>query len=222
MDHYPLAQQYASRALELDPNIADAHSVLGDLNRGLARWMEAEEHYLKAIELEPKNPTGHLWYAEHLASTGRGEAAHRYAMTSLELDPFNAGVNSVASLTSYFVGDAEQAKRLTIDAWELGHPGSIFNWITSEMLDGNYDRAYEIIDANASAFPPDMAVAIRLRVDAFRDPAHIDEYLTVLNGPAGPNAFTKAIEYARLGRIQEAAAILREADIVGNLSLIHI
>ena len=216
MDHYPLAQQYASRALELDPTIADAHSVLGDLNRGLARWMEAEEHYLKAIELEPKNPTGHLWYAEHLASTGRGEAAHHYAMTSLELDPFNAGVNSVASLTSNFVGDLEQAKRLTIDAWELGHPRSIFNWITNEMLDGNYDRAYEIIDANASAFPPGVAAAIRLRVDAFRDPAHIDEYLTVLNGPLGPDEISKAIEYARLDRVQEAAEILREADVVGN------
>ncbi|MFC1702563.1 adenylyl cyclase, partial [Pseudomonadota bacterium] len=48
-----LAVSMANKALEIDPNLAMAHSVLGDIYRDRYQWKEARESYLHALALNP-------------------------------------------------------------------------------------------------------------------------------------------------------------------------
>jgi TolB-like protein len=56
------AKTAASRALEIDPRLAEAHVSLGSV-AGLYewKWPEAEHHFRRALELNPSYPTAHHW-----------------------------------------------------------------------------------------------------------------------------------------------------------------
>ena len=85
---FPKAKQAATRALEIDPSLANAHTALGwvatiydwDLSRG-------EQHYLKAVELNPGYATAH----------------HRYGMllTQVKLDKAVVRSKPLADSTHY-------------------------------------------------------------------------------------------------------------------------
>jgi TolB-like protein/Flp pilus assembly protein TadD len=214
--HHPLALEYANKALGLEPTLAEAHAVLADLLRVDKRWSEAEAHYQTANELEPGNPTGYLWYAEHLTCTGQLRPALDNALKALELDPFNSGVNSVVSLAYGINGDMNSGRRYLTTAWELGHPGALFNLITIELSEGNVDAAAALFAANETQMSERGIAALELRIEAFRDPEARSRYVELLDSPDFPDAFAAAIEYARLGMIDEAVARIKDVDITGN------
>jgi tetratricopeptide (TPR) repeat protein len=78
----------AQKAVELDPNSADAHtsfafaSFWGDL-----RVAQAEREFKRAIELDPNNTRAHHWYATYLAELRRFPEAMVEIERARELDP---------------------------------------------------------------------------------------------------------------------------------------
>jgi TolB-like protein/Tfp pilus assembly protein PilF len=84
----PRAEAAASRALELDDTLAEAHASLG-----LVRWAydwdwpAAEKDLKRAIELSPGYAIAHLRYANFLCSLGRFDEAVAEDKRALELDP---------------------------------------------------------------------------------------------------------------------------------------
>jgi len=87
----PRARALAERALELDPNLPEAHAMLGivaghyDLN-----WKEAEQRFRKAMALEPISCHLRAWYAQlYLLSMGQAEEARRQMTRVLEEDPLS-------------------------------------------------------------------------------------------------------------------------------------
>lgn len=93
-DFMPQAKQSALRALELDPNLAEAHASLGRiLNSYDFDWNGAEREFKKAISLNPNYPTVHQWYAEFLAFRGMHDEALKEISKALELDPFSLTIN---------------------------------------------------------------------------------------------------------------------------------
>src|SRR6185369_7789643 len=62
-DSIPLAKAAAIRALEIDPQLPQAHSALGD---SLAiydwNWADSESHFKKALELDPNVAYTHVAY----------------------------------------------------------------------------------------------------------------------------------------------------------------
>lgn len=76
------------KALELDPNLAEAYATKGfmllvhDWN-----WREAENYYRKAIELNPGYATTYHWYAMLLTIEGRHEEAKGAMQRALEINP---------------------------------------------------------------------------------------------------------------------------------------
>jgi serine/threonine protein kinase len=70
------AKQFAQKAIELDPTLAEGHAALGFAVHSLDfDWRAAEEHILRAIELNPHDPTAHNWHGFVLLSEGRFEEA---------------------------------------------------------------------------------------------------------------------------------------------------
>lgn len=78
----------AVKALDLDPNLGEAHAALAyDLFMYDGDWPGAERHFRRAIELNPSDATAHHWYSIYLSLTGRHEEALAEIDRALELDP---------------------------------------------------------------------------------------------------------------------------------------
>ncbi len=69
------AESPLRQALEIDPDLGDAHSMLGSSLSRQERPAEAILHFAKAIELGSDSPTLRLGYAAALESLGREEEA---------------------------------------------------------------------------------------------------------------------------------------------------
>src|ERR1700719_133705 len=80
----------ARKALELDPELAEAHVLLADAQQKQWHWVEAEAEYKRALELNPNDAAAHLGLSEWLLCQGRTEEALARAQRARELDPLGA------------------------------------------------------------------------------------------------------------------------------------
>ncbi|MFN7934942.1 MAG: winged helix-turn-helix domain-containing protein [Bryobacteraceae bacterium] len=89
------ARKAALRALELDPNLAEAHNVLAHILFFYDfAWVTAESEFRRALELDPNNSTTHINYANLLVSLGRFHEAEASATRAVSLDPLSVTINS--------------------------------------------------------------------------------------------------------------------------------
>lgn len=84
---FELAQENLLKALERDPNSADAHTVIAYLYERLGNAKAAETHYARAAELAPKSGDTNNNYGQFLCATGRYNDAQKYYARAME-DPF--------------------------------------------------------------------------------------------------------------------------------------
>lgn len=84
-----LAAAAAQKALELDPDLADAHTYLG--NTKLYDWdfAGAQREFVRAIELDPSAASAHGGYSYYLTAQNRMDEAVKEARTAETLDPLN-------------------------------------------------------------------------------------------------------------------------------------
>lgn len=84
------AKAAASRALEIDDTIAEAHATLGMIRMTSEwNWAGAEQSFGCAIELAPDYATARNWCANYLAAQGRFDEAVREAAEAVRLDPLS-------------------------------------------------------------------------------------------------------------------------------------
>ena len=88
---YAKAKSATDKALELDPNLADAHSSLGRIKYSHDwDWRGAEESFRRAIELNPNSVNAHQFYSRLLATLGRYDEGLAEIYKARELDPRSA------------------------------------------------------------------------------------------------------------------------------------
>jgi TolB-like protein/DNA-binding winged helix-turn-helix (wHTH) protein/lipoprotein NlpI len=82
------ARAAVEKALQLDPNLAEAHTSLAVLREQYEwDWHGAEEEFKRAIDLDPSYATAHHWYAECLMFEGRFDKALAESEKAQQLDP---------------------------------------------------------------------------------------------------------------------------------------
>jgi TolB-like protein/DNA-binding winged helix-turn-helix (wHTH) protein/Tfp pilus assembly protein PilF len=86
---YPKAKAAATRALELDNSLSDAHTSLASLGMFDWDWQSAGKEFRRAIELNPGYATAHQWYAWHLNLLGRQREAIAEIRKAESLDPLS-------------------------------------------------------------------------------------------------------------------------------------
>ena len=86
-DKLEIALEKLERALQQDPNYADAHTVIAVLYERINRPLLAEEHYRRAAQLQPKLGAVNNNYGTFLCRYGRLDEAVKYFDRALE-DPF--------------------------------------------------------------------------------------------------------------------------------------
>jgi len=111
---YPKARAAATRALELDADLPEAHEVLATTLKNYDwNWAEAEKEYIRAIELNSNYSHSHYHYSYFLFESGRSDEAILEATEALNRDPIsgllNAGLAWVLLNTRHYERCIKQA-----------------------------------------------------------------------------------------------------------------
>jgi serine/threonine-protein kinase len=120
------AKHLVARALELDPDLAEAHASRGLMLEGEYELAKAEEEFKRAIELKPNYSMAHMWYYQVLSAQLRWNEALAQIEKTLELDPLSPVANT--NLADYYQTNREYGRALELHrrAAELGAYGSHF------------------------------------------------------------------------------------------------
>jgi len=109
-DAYPKARAAALHALELDANLAEAHSTLAETEHEFYwKWTEAEVEFRRAIELNPNSALSHKSYSEFLMHASRNQEAISEIEHARDLDPVSLIVNSLVALVYLNAGQPNRA-----------------------------------------------------------------------------------------------------------------
>ena len=92
---YPKAKEAAMKALELDDELAEAHTSLSYVKMYYYHdWQGAQDGYRRAIALNPNYATARHWYSEYLTAMGRFDEAFVEIRRAKEIDPLSPGINA--------------------------------------------------------------------------------------------------------------------------------
>ena len=113
---FPEARRHATRALELDPSLAEAHASLGFVKLYFDwDWSGAETEFQSAIALSPQLASSHQWYSIFLLTAGRPQQALREILLAQERDPLSLSINTDLGFHYYYTGRyADAAKQLKL------------------------------------------------------------------------------------------------------------
>jgi TolB-like protein/DNA-binding winged helix-turn-helix (wHTH) protein/tetratricopeptide (TPR) repeat protein len=114
----PKAYAAAQKAVEIDPQSAEAHASLALVLDHKWDWPGAEVEFKRALELNPQYANAHHWYGDYLSIQGRHDEALVEAKRALELDPLSLMIGTWVGLRYYLArrydGAIEQSQN-TVD-----------------------------------------------------------------------------------------------------------
>jgi TolB-like protein/Tfp pilus assembly protein PilF len=207
----------ARKALELDPDIAEAHVLLANVLQEQWHWADAEAEYRRALELSPNDADAHARLALWLLCRGRKDEALAWAQRGRELDPLAVSGESIAWILfqSHRYDEAIRELRSVLavrpeDAYALSTLG--FTLVANNQA-ADAIPVLEKAIAVTHGSPAAIGVLIRAyahagrRQDALRRLAELFQRRKTGYVPAG--AFVNA--YLGLGENEQAFAWLEQA-----------
>jgi non-specific serine/threonine protein kinase len=142
----PRALEAARRALQLDPDLAEAHSALAcatllyELNFDLA-----EREFRRALELNPSYPQGRAWYGLFFLQwiAGREQEGREELLRLLQLDPLSGYANVILSFSDVCSGHVSEAVEHARRGVEIDPNSYLAYWSLAVALNCNaqYDEA---------------------------------------------------------------------------------
>ena len=139
----------AAQALELDPNLAEAHTSFAEVLKDYEwDWSLAERHYQHALSLRPGYATAHQWYAHLLVSLRRYSEAASQIEQARRADPVSPAINAnlpYIYLAGRLYGRALQEAQRAVDLephaplahWQLGR---------AYLFSNHVERAVEALE----------------------------------------------------------------------------
>jgi TolB-like protein/DNA-binding winged helix-turn-helix (wHTH) protein len=116
-----LTREAVDRALAVDPNLAVARALLGEIQQVFDfDWAAGDASFQRAIALEPGNPDILKSAAFSSAQFGRFDEGLRLARRAIELDPLNANLRAAFGQLEYWMGALDEAIADLKRALELG------------------------------------------------------------------------------------------------------
>lgn len=217
VEDYKKATAYIKKALELDPDLSEAHASFGRLKRSNEwDWNGAEKEFRKAIELDPNNATAMAWYAQMLSFLGRADEALAMIDRAVEVDPVTPMIEDVKFAILESAGRFDDGLKLAEERINFDKQNQTARRALPTFLfhKGQYKRALEIAEEMASADRGRQFVWSSLLASLYSktgNPNKAGEHLEKLETMAKENSkadYSLAVNYAELGRIDDAFAAL--------------
>jgi serine/threonine-protein kinase len=143
-DAFPKAKVAALTALQLDPDLGEAHTALAaPLWLYDWQWIEAQKALKRSLQLNPHYPTSSHWYGEYLMTMGCHEEAIDMMKKGRDLDPLSLIINLAIGWAFYMArryDDAIAQFRRTVEL-EPNYP--VTHWMFGLVLRkmGRYELA---------------------------------------------------------------------------------
>jgi TolB-like protein/Flp pilus assembly protein TadD len=224
-DDVPTALAAARKAVELDSNLAEAHTSLGNALVSNAQLKLAEQEFRRAIELNPNYATAHQWLSECLFGQGRFPESLDEIERAYELDPLSLIINASYASSLSGVGryeDAVKQARKTLDLDPDLIPGN-------EILGQTYEAEGKLDEAIAAyrkanqieATPSNYAMLAHAYAKTGRldETRKILEKLNELSTRRYVGAYPLAIVHLSLGEKDEALRLLEQSLVERDILL---
>jgi adenylate cyclase len=164
LDAIAVARRHASKALELNPDLAEAHASFGILLMQDYRFADSEREFRTAISLNPSYATAHQWYSLCLASLGKLQESVEEALQAERQDPRSLVVILNAAGFLLGVGRRDEAEEHIAKAMEID-PNNPLVWGHEAYLSAlrkDFDKAIESERQVVEAQPGDPGVKANL------------------------------------------------------------
>ena len=155
------AENASFRALQIDPDDADALILSGTIHSLRSRPELAVEACAKAVSIAPGNAEANVLLAYALAYAGEYEKALPYYQTSLRLSPIAPNWYTMAGANIYnFMGETKKAIALYQEAIDIEpeSPLARIYFIDALMQDGQIEKAKTVAD-EVRSLDPSIGVA---------------------------------------------------------------
>jgi len=144
---YPRALAAARKAVELDPNSAEAHNSLAFASFwGFFDAATADREFKRAIELDATLPRAHHWYATFLVEIGRAPEALTEIERARQLDPSSTPILADKGFILVENGKKEEA-RVLLTQLSLSQPDFIHSHqYLADLIyfpEGNYSGYFQ-------------------------------------------------------------------------------
>ena len=108
----PQMRMAVSKAITIDPNLADAHRLLAQIRETEWNWTGAEEEYKRALALNPGSAKTHHWYAILLVNLKRYDEAILEIGRAVDLEPLSPRLQVNQSYIYYVAGRFDDALKV--------------------------------------------------------------------------------------------------------------
>ena len=152
-DLYPRARVAADRALELDPDLWEAHAVLGNCAMSYDwDWEAAEDHFREAIDRNASYSSALQWYSNFMMYRGRRDEAFELANRALATSDSKYLRSSLARHHAV-VGQLSTAIEKFQEALEMDHGfrSALIGLAFARLQAGDVDAFLRDVEAMATS-----------------------------------------------------------------------
>ena len=208
------AEEFARKAIALDPNCAPAHSALGYILSQLdGNQKDAIRHFKLALAHNPNDNYTLLGLATtYVLYVGKPEKALPIIEKVRAIDPFNPWIPWILGAADLYQGQYERAAEYFNRALKLDENNTLVQWYYSWTLAylGRFQEAFSIVDRAAEKTPDNaftkmaliMKDACRGKKDALVGQLTSDYRQTIQRDAASSHIL--GVMLARLGKRDEA------------------
>ena len=194
IDH---AQPLIAQALEIEPNLEQAHATLGFLKSRTGSYDEANGHFRDALRINPNYFGGQVNFGLSLVHQSRLKEASAAYLRALTLDPLNANLNFNLGALMMLMGQFDDGydfmqKSLSIEPDRRLVKGAMTHWL------GQYGRLAEAVHFGRATHKahPDFAMNTAALTHAYTLLGLVDEASALLDEAAQIMPEDPTIEYA--------------------------
>ena len=149
------AREFARKALDIEPELAEAYTILAKVEWDGADPVEANKDFIKALDINPNYASAHHWYGEFLSQFGRKEQARAEINHAMDLDPLSLVMMSDSAFIYYESRDYDAAISQANKALELDP-----NWLFAKGAKsaayegkGEFNRALDVWESDNETNP---------------------------------------------------------------------
>jgi eukaryotic-like serine/threonine-protein kinase len=147
-ESFEKAEQYATRAMALDPELGSVYSILGMVAYFRGDMRRAFALSRRSVTLDPHDPDAVLYFVHSAVAVGTLAVCRPFVEHVLRTDPLNSLSHVASAVLEFFDGHLEASVRAGRAAYDRDREG-VFSrgWFTMPLLyTGRYDEAQQVID----------------------------------------------------------------------------
>jgi len=151
------AKKQIRKALELDPNLAEARVSLANYLMYNYDFVGSENEFRRAIELNPSYASAHHWFAGTLDQLGKTDEAFAEMMLAEELDPLSSAISLSAVYRFILTRTFDEALKRIRKLSEIDPEGPLVAeaWMAYHFVRKEWNDALRYLKRMIEADPDD-------------------------------------------------------------------